>query len=176
VKLYHTSKVVIQEPDIYYGRKNADFGQGFYLSPNIDFVRKWAESDFYLNEYQLDLEGLDVINLKRDKKWFDYIFQNRRLKDSLDADIIIGPIANDTIFDTFGIITSGFLTSEQALSLLMIGPEYRQVVIKSEKAKLNLKWLKASKFGDLSKDKESLRLEEEKYQEEFAKAMEKFQD
>ena len=31
--LYHTSYQIIREPDVRYGRKNADFGQGFYLSP-----------------------------------------------------------------------------------------------------------------------------------------------
>ena len=29
--------------------------------------------------------------------------------------MIIGPIANDTIFDTFGILSSGFLKPEEAL-------------------------------------------------------------
>lgn len=38
--------------------------------------------------------------------------------------MIVGPIANDTIFDTFGIITSGFLSAEQAIKLLLIGPQY----------------------------------------------------
>ncbi len=32
MKLYHTSFSIIENPDIYFGKKNADFGQGFYLS------------------------------------------------------------------------------------------------------------------------------------------------
>ena len=47
--------------------------------------------------------------------------------------MIIGPIANDTIFDTLGIMTSGYLKTEDAMKLLLIGPEYRQVTIKTEK-------------------------------------------
>lgn len=31
--LYHTSDREIQNPDIHIGRKNADFGWGFYLTP-----------------------------------------------------------------------------------------------------------------------------------------------
>lgn len=46
----------------------------------------------------------------------------------------MGPIANDTIFDTLGIISSGYLKPDEALSILKIGPEYRQVAIKTEKA------------------------------------------
>ena len=30
--LYHTSDREIRNPDIHYGRKNADFGWAFYLS------------------------------------------------------------------------------------------------------------------------------------------------
>jgi len=40
--LYHTSDREIKSPDIYYGRKNADFGQGFYMSPDRDFSYRWA--------------------------------------------------------------------------------------------------------------------------------------
>lgn len=29
---------VITDPDIHYGRKNADFGWGFYLTPGKDFT------------------------------------------------------------------------------------------------------------------------------------------
>ena len=42
MRLYHTSNVEIRLPDIRRGRKNADFGQGFYLTPDLDFARRWA--------------------------------------------------------------------------------------------------------------------------------------
>ncbi|MDC7301289.1 DUF3990 domain-containing protein [Agathobacter ruminis] len=29
-------------PDIHCGRKNADFGQGFYLTGDVDFAHRWA--------------------------------------------------------------------------------------------------------------------------------------
>ena len=35
-------------------------------------------------------------------------------------------VANDTIFDTFGIISSGFLSPEETLRLLKVGPEYTE--------------------------------------------------
>ena len=43
--LYHTSDRVIQHPDIRCGRKNADFGQGFYLTPDREFTHRWAGRD-----------------------------------------------------------------------------------------------------------------------------------
>ena len=62
-------------------------------------------------EYELCLDGLDVHRFDRSVDWFEYIFHNRRTDDRLEHDVIIGPIANDTIFDTLGVISSGFLSS-----------------------------------------------------------------
>ena len=54
MKLYHTSSVEIREPDIHRGRKNADFGQGFYLTPDLEFAQKLAGADAVINEYELN--------------------------------------------------------------------------------------------------------------------------
>ena len=62
-----------------------------------------------VNIYEFDEEGLDIHTFERDTDWFDYIFHNRRATDKLDKDVITGPIANDTIYDTWGIPTSGLL-------------------------------------------------------------------
>jgi len=125
--LYHTSDRVIDKPDIHYGRKNADFGWGFYLTPDKDFTYRWARENAVVNVYELDDEDLDVHTFVRDTDWFRYIFGNRRVRDNLTSDVIIGPIANDTLFDTYGIITSGYLKDEDALRLLMIGPSIRRL-------------------------------------------------
>lgn len=119
--LYHTSNREIQIPDIHHGRKNADFGWGFYLTPDQDFTYRWARENAIVNKYELDEANLTIHRFKRDVDWFKYIYNNRRLEDSISSDVIIGPIANDTIFDTLGIISSGFLEPEAALQLLMIG-------------------------------------------------------
>lgn len=144
--LYHTSDREITAPDIRRGRKNADFGWGFYLTPDKDFTYRWARYNAVVNEYEFDESGLVIQKFTRSIEWFEYIFNNRRLKDGIEADVVIGPIANDTIFDTLGMITSGFLKPEDALSLLMIGPEYMQVAIKTEKAVSNLKFIRSEKI------------------------------
>ncbi len=147
MRLYHTGFAVIPSPDLLRGRKNADFGQGFYLTDDVAFSRRWARQRScevtYLNSYELDCTGLRVKVFDRDAAWFDYIFRNRRgEKDALTAyDVIMGPIANDTIYDTWGITTSGFLPREQALRLLSIGPQYRQIVIKTTAAAARLRFL-----------------------------------
>ena len=73
--------------------------------------------------------------------------------------------------DTLGIITSGYLKPEEALRLLMIGPEYTQVAIKTEKAAERLKWIS---FEEIKKvDDKTLRAEQKEYQERFAEEMAK---
>ena len=78
-------------------------------------------------------------------------------------------IANDTIFDTLGIITSGYLKSEDALKLLMIGPAYTQIAIKTEKAASQLKWIKSERVE--RPDKETLKKEQKAYEEVFGEAL-----
>lgn len=172
--LYHTSDREIRNPDIHHGRKNADFGWGFYLTPDKEFTYRWARDNAVVNEYELDERGLDIYTFARDVSWFQYIFHNRRLNDSLSADVVIGPIANDTIFDTLGIISSGYLAPEHALKLLMIGPAYTQVAIKTVKAAQQLKWLRAERIERA--DEAILKAEQDAFQEAFAAAISKILD
>ncbi len=181
VLLYHVAYQEIQKPDIRFGRKNADFGQGFYLSPDGEFAGKWAkerrENNVIVNTYELQTDSLEILRFSRDEAWFDYIFRNRAgYEDSYpDADVIIGPIANDTIYDTLGILTSGFLKREQALALLQIGPIFEQFAIKTEKAAAKLSWQSARVLsaGELAGFRMQLNREEANYQKQLADALNK---
>lgn len=178
--LYHIGYEEIRIPDVHYGRKNADFGQGFYLTDDKEFSYRWAkekkDADTILNTYELDLEGLSVKELKRDMNWTEYIFHNRTgMEDKYSEDVIIGPIANDIIYDVMGITTSGMIPSDVAMSLLLIGPEYRQIVLKTKRAVDNLKWISSEKLShsSLEKYKEMMKIEEEEYQEVFGAELER---
>ena len=180
VLLYHAGFKIIKEPDIHYGRKNADFGQGFYATEEEEFAYRWARErkgeQTIVNTYELDTTGLAVHRFNRDSEWFGYIYGNRnRKEDGLAADVIIGPIANDTIYNTFGVITSGFLKPEDAMKLLLIGPEYYQVAIKTEKAAAQLRWLSSKELSrnEIAKYRETVNAEEKEYQELFARELEK---
>ena len=148
MRLYHACNEVIQKPDVHYGRKNADFGQGFYLSDDLEFSKRWAKERrgmaTVINIYEMDMEGLSVKCFDRNTEWFDYIYNNRHFKeDAYSEDVIIGPIANDTLYDVLGITTSGILNKEQSFQLLDIGRIYTQIVLKTIKASSQLKWLDA---------------------------------
>ncbi len=185
MRLYHTGFDIIREPDLSRGRHNADFGPGFYLSPDGEFSRRWARerrgSSTYVNEYELCLDGLSVKSLERDVSWFDFIYGNRNglaVADPglLSADVIIGPIANDTIYDVMGVTTSGFLSREQANELLNLGPVYTQVVIKSEKAKSQLLFLGAVELSsdEINGYRSIVEAEEAEFQGLFSEALSRF--
>ncbi|MBR5637984.1 MAG: DUF3990 domain-containing protein [Pseudobutyrivibrio sp.] len=180
--LYHAGFDVIKEPDIYYGRKNADFGQGFYTTPDKEFAYRWAKENSgkqtIVNHYELDMDGLLVKEFYRCEEWFEYIYANRhREPDEMEADVIVGPIANDIIYDTLGITTSGYLDKNESMQLLMIGPEYVQVVIKTEKANSKLKWLSSDELSraQLAEYQKIMMKENEEFQELFAKKLEEME-
>ena len=170
--LYHTGFQAIPVPDVHYGRKNADFGPGFYTSPDLEFSRRWARhrkgSTTWLNTYTLDLEGLWVAALSRDAPWLDVLFANRSGDgDPLgDRDVVLGPIANDTLYDLLGVTTSGLLPRETAMEVLLLGPEYRQVVVKSEKAAARLTFRGAEVLDqeEVARYRAAVRAEEQDYQ------------
>ena len=82
---------------------------------------------------------------------------------------MIGPIANDTIFETFGIISSGFLKPADALKLLMAGPECTQVAIKTEKAASRIRWIQSSRIAGL--EPSCRKAEQEAYDAAFARIL-----
>jgi hypothetical protein len=58
--LYHTGFDEIKHPDIHIGRKNADFGQGFYLSLEHHYINMsqkyklmFPNEYFYKNTYYI---------------------------------------------------------------------------------------------------------------------------
>ncbi len=182
MKVYHAGYDEIIVPDIHRGRVNADFGQGFYVSDNYEFVGRWVRekrgADIIINSYELDETQLKAKVFDRDREWFRYVFSNRRsMPDKLsDIDLLIGPIANDTIYDTMGIMTSGYLSDEEALKLLCVGPLYRQIVIKTQNAADNLKFLSSEKLSPeaIQRNKEEIKAEEGAYLQKFAEVMKEF--
>ena len=129
----------------------------------------------YINHYELDLWGLNVLRFERDPSWFDYIYSNRNNLPDLypDADVIIGPIANDTIYDTMGIFTSGFLSKDQVMEMLLAGPAYEQIVLKTEAAAGKLSWqsVKILTPEDILKYRDVVKREEAEYQREIGRIL-----
>ena len=55
--LYHGSGNIIEHPVLGGGKKNNDYGQGFYCTREIELAREWACTECisaYVNKYDLN--------------------------------------------------------------------------------------------------------------------------
>ena len=112
--LYHGSNLPIEKIDLSRSKRGKDFGQGFYLNANPEQAKAMAvRTTRFLNEGQPTLscfefdeeeatkEGLNIkIFLDYSEEWAEFVVMNR--KNNYDTpihhyDIVIGPIADDTV-------------------------------------------------------------------------------
>ena len=85
--LYHGSNVIVEQPLVSIGRKDLDFGSGFYLTPLFEQASKWAvriktirgAEEAIVNTYKFALP--QNCKIKRfdayDKEWLDFIVDSR---------------------------------------------------------------------------------------------------
>ena len=70
--LYHTGYQEIREPDVHFGRKNADFGQGFYMTKDPEFAKRWARErrgrETVVNQLELGAE-MDMVAEENEAAW-----------------------------------------------------------------------------------------------------------
>lgn len=116
LKLYHGSNVVIDKIDICRSRKGKDFGCGFYLNPDksqamdmaIRTYRRSQEGEPTVNTYLFDdnllLNKNAPLSIKifeeYSVEWAEFVLMNRKNMTTTPVhhyDIVIGPIANDTV-------------------------------------------------------------------------------
>ena len=101
--LYHGSNVIVEHPLVSIGRKDLDFGPGFYLTPLFEQASKWAgriktirrAKQAIVNTYEFALPQDSKV--KRfdayDKEWLDFIVDSRKGKQPWSGyDIIEGGV------------------------------------------------------------------------------------
>lgn len=137
MKLFHGTDQKFDNIDLKYAKDLKDFGKGFYLTSNFEQAQQWARrkrNEFaYIYEYMvcdIDMSSLKILKLLvYDKKWLDFITQNRILGEESDYDLVYDRIA-DNQYD------------EISYTLL----QYHTEDISPEKAIQNIKW--KSDVGD----------------------------
>lgn len=129
--LYHGSNVGVKNPIIIKSKRVLDFGDGFYLTTDLEQAKKWAllvarrrncgiptVSVFEYNEEN----DLNILKFKiPDKEWLKYVTNNRKklINDDANNDIIIGPVANDNTMPVISLYLSGILDEEETLKRLL---------------------------------------------------------
>lgn len=115
MKLYHGSDVLVSQPDLSKGRPFKDFGQGFYLSSDLQQAEDMAmqksnqsngENPPVVSIFEFDESAMTdgSLKIKRfdtySEEWADFVLRNRDRKNPQpyhDYDIVYGPIADDRI-------------------------------------------------------------------------------
>lgn len=158
--LYHGSEFLIEKPEFGKGARHNDYGRGFYCTENIELAREWAcvkQKNGYVNIYELDMEGLKVLNLNDSKyhilNWLAILADNRTywqngsiaeeakkyikehfLIDITPYDIIVGYRADDSYFSFAQDFVSGVISLEKLSEAMRLGKLGEQIVLKSPKA------------------------------------------
>lgn len=146
--LYHGSHTEVNAPLAKTGRRNLDFGQGFYLTRLRTQAESWAAivagrkgrkvkghvSVFRFDESRAVADGVRFKRFEAyDIEWLDYVVDCRRGKDvSGEYDIVEGGVANDNVIDTVEDYEKGIITAEQALGQLRYKSVNHQICILSQ--------------------------------------------
>lgn len=132
--LYHGSNTDIEEINLSVSKVGKDFGCDFYLSADKGqalelAVRKTEQLGVgtpMLNTYEFDETslhgGLSVLEFAEySKEWAEFVLMNRRNRTRIPShsyDIVIGPIANDSVGFQIRRLTAGLIDMDKFLEEL----------------------------------------------------------
>lgn len=148
ISLFHGSLVEVRHPLVNVGRKDLDFGQGFYVTDIKEQATKWASTlkgrtddnnaTAYLNVYELEQDNLSDYRIllfeEYDFNWLDFICKSRRGEYPWKGyDVIEGGIANDSVIDTVDAYMSGLIDAKTALGKLAFHKPNNQICILNQR-------------------------------------------
>lgn len=155
--LYHGSNTEIDRIDLGRCRPYKDFGKGFYLTDIKEQAQRMAartarmfKGNPVLTLFEFDLQEAQASRLKiktfdkPDREWARFVMTNRDIETAQpchDYDIVIGPVADDTIARVLRLYTENFISEEQLLRELTFSKVTSQYLFHSEAAIKMLKRL-----------------------------------
>ena len=144
ITLYHGSEQLVEEPTFGKGKKNNDFGLGFYCTKSEDLAKEWAVSSLrngFANRYTLDTEYLNILNLNSPDytilNWIAVLVEHRLFSIKTPVarrayDLITGYRADDSYFDYAESFLNNGISVEQLARAMRLGKLGEQIVIKSQ--------------------------------------------
>lgn len=156
--VYHGSEQIVEVPTFGKGKKNNDFGLGFYCTESDNLAKEWAVSSLrngFSNRYTLDTEYLNILNLNSPDytilNWIAVLIEHRLfsiktpvakrakryLIDNFGVnvnafDLITGYRADDSYFDYAESFLNNGISVEQLARAMRLGKLGEQIVIKSK--------------------------------------------
>lgn len=161
--LFHGSPKIVEKPLLGYGKNSNDFGPGFYCSEDRELAKEWAVSykrNGYLNKYEIDIEGLNVLDLTKVEngfnQWVSLLIENRptsirrELKEQFSnlhypdlygVDIILGYRGDSSIFTILDDYLNDKIDTKNLLKKIKKSGLGEEIVLVSQAAIDKLKFI-----------------------------------
>lgn len=168
--LYHGSEKIIEKPEYGKGNLRNDYGRGFYCTAHEELAKEWAcakNKNGFANKYEFDISGLNVLYLNSAEynvlNWLAVLTKNRTywerstisemakkyladnfMVDIAGYDVVIGYRADDSYFSFAQDFVSGAISYRQLSEAMRLGELGEQIVLVSERAFEQLKYISFS--------------------------------
>lgn len=156
MRLYHGSVVAVRKPSVIKGRKNVDFGKGFYTTTSFGQAQKWSDlkkkrisgNKAVVSVYEIEdsiLDGSYRVRLFNgpDKEWLDFVVGNRKGQCAGGFDMTMGPVANDQLYATIRLYEQGIITADAAIEMLRTHTLFGQLAIHSQEIAEKLNFIES---------------------------------
>ncbi|NFT06245.1 DUF3990 domain-containing protein [Clostridium botulinum] len=135
--IYHGSYMKIEFPEIRKHRFTKDFSWGFYCTEIKEQAEKWSSkfNTSIVNLYELrDFESLNIKEFNEyNEEWLDFVV-GCRSGDTHNYDVVIGPMADDTIYDYIDAYTQGQMNKQKFFELMKFKYPTNQISFHTIKA------------------------------------------
>ncbi|WP_294360914.1 DUF3990 domain-containing protein [uncultured Clostridium sp.] len=135
--VYHSSYMEIEFPEIRKHRFTKDFSWGFYCTKIQEQAEKLAIkfNTPIVNIYEV--KNIESLNIKEFKdysdEWLEFVV-NCRSGNTHNYDIVIGPMADDTIYDYIEAYTHGQMNKQKFFELMKFKYPTHQISFHTIKA------------------------------------------
>ena len=162
--LYHGGEMPVKVPRVVSPKavRPLDFGSGFYTTTSRDQARKWigirlrqhayetgCVSHFAVDRAVFGESGLKTLVFHGpEEAWFDFVMDNRHMADfTHDYDIVMGPVANDNVYETLTLFEDGIISKSEAIARLKTYKLVDQVLFHTEAALKFLRFVDSEEFA-----------------------------
>lgn len=159
--LYHGSDCVVDEPKILENDRFLDFGVGFYTTKNKEQAMRWADKvsvrrksfkqfiSIYNFDYDKAKKEIKIIEFDdANEEWLNFVCGCRVGKTLMDYDIVIGPVADDTVYTTVSLYENGLLDKDETIKRLKVEALFNQVLFHNNRSLEFLSFKEYDKLGD----------------------------
>ena len=133
LKLYHGSTVIVKKPNLEILNYRTDFGKGFYTTTDFEQAKSWTKIKKdrlgkniegihqYVNVYEYE-ENINLNILRFEsatEEWLKIVLKNRQSEELVHQfDIVIGPVANDNLYQVLVSYENGIYNIEETINRL----------------------------------------------------------